>query len=99
MCTYRQLRVFASVEIESRRARDSDTIATVGRLRHVLVLQHSAWNRENCQSLVHEVGSGDCTRHCWVRYCRGVLQRRLIQEGLCKQWGPTHHRVHEDDVT
>ena len=45
-----------SAGIESRRARDSDAIVTVGRLRHVLVLQHTAWNRENCQSLVHEVG-------------------------------------------
>ncbi len=45
-----------SAGIERRRARDSDAIVTVGRLRHVLALQHSAWNRENCQSLVHEVG-------------------------------------------
>ena len=45
-----------SAGIEGRRAKDSDTIATVGGLRHVLALQHSAWNRENCQSLVHEVG-------------------------------------------
>ena len=30
-----------SAGIESRRARDSDAIVTVGRLRHVLVLQHS----------------------------------------------------------
>ena len=45
-----------SAGIESRRAKDSDAIVTVGRLRHVLALQHSAWNRENCQSLVHEVG-------------------------------------------
>ncbi len=45
-----------STGIESRRARDSDAIVTVGRLRHVLALQHLAWNRENCQSVVHEVG-------------------------------------------
>ncbi len=43
---------------ESRRARDSNAILTVERLRHVLALQHSACNKENCQSLVHEVGSG-----------------------------------------
>ncbi len=42
--------------IESRRARDSNAIVIVGRLRHVLALQHSAWNKRNCQSLVHEVG-------------------------------------------
>ena len=45
-----------SAGIESKRARDSGAIVTVGRLRHVLALPHSAWNRENCQSLVHEVG-------------------------------------------
>ena len=45
-----------SAGIEGRRARDSDAIVTVGHLRHVLALQHSAWNKENCQSLVHEVG-------------------------------------------
>ncbi len=45
-----------SAEIQSRRASDSDTIVTVGHLRHVLALQHSAWNRKDCQSLVHEVG-------------------------------------------
>ncbi len=44
--------------IQSRRAGDSDTIATVGRLRHILALQHSAWNGKDCQSLVHEVGWG-----------------------------------------
>ncbi len=47
-----------SAGIESRRARDSDTIVTVGHVRHVLALQHSAWDSENCQSLVHEVGHG-----------------------------------------
>ncbi len=31
-----------SAGIESRRARDSDAIITVGRLRHILALQHSA---------------------------------------------------------
>ncbi len=45
-----------SAGIESRRASDSDASVTVGLLRHVLALQHSAWNREKCQSLVHEVG-------------------------------------------
>ncbi len=45
-----------SAGIQSRRARDSDTIATVGRLRHGLVLLHLAWNRKDCQSLVDEVG-------------------------------------------
>ncbi len=47
-----------SAGIESMRARDSDAIVTVGSLRHVLAIQHWAWNRENCQSLVHEVGQG-----------------------------------------
>ncbi len=45
-----------SAGIENRRGRDSDAIVTVEHLRHVLTLKHSAWNRENCQSLVHEVG-------------------------------------------
>ncbi len=46
-----------SAGIESRRARGSDAIVTVGLLRRVLVLQHSAWNTENIsQSLVHEMG-------------------------------------------
>ncbi len=44
--------------IESRSARDSNAIVIVGHLCHVLALQHSAWNKENCQSLVHEVGQG-----------------------------------------
>ncbi len=35
-----------SAGIKSRRAGDSDTIATGGRLHHGLVLQHSAWNRK-----------------------------------------------------
>ncbi len=48
--------VIYSAEIESKKARDSDAIVTVGLLRHVLALQHSVWNRENCQLLVHEVG-------------------------------------------
>ncbi len=50
--------VTCSAEIESRRARDSDTISTAGHLCHSLALQHSAWNGKDCQSLVHEVGWG-----------------------------------------
>ncbi len=45
-----------SAGIQSRRARDSNTIATVGRLCYVLALQHLVWNRKDYQSLVHEVG-------------------------------------------
>ncbi len=62
-----------SAGTESRRASDSDAIVTVGRLRHVLALQHSAWNRENCQSLVHEVGKGSA---------RGTVGR--ITAGECR---------------
>ena len=46
-----------SAEIKSGMVGDSDTIATVGRLRHVLAFQHLAWNRKDLfQLLVHKVG-------------------------------------------